>query len=160
MEAVYGELHQIAAREMRREHSEHTLQTTAIVHEAFLRICGPGQIDCKNRAHFFALAAQQLRRVLVDHARRGLSEKRGGGVPKLALSESDSPVFAADDRFLDLNEALTKLESLDSRTAQVVELRFFGGMSETEVAEALDVSVRTVKRDWAFAKVWLADQLA
>ena len=160
MELVYGELHRIAAREMRREHGEHTLQATAVVHEAYIRICRSEPIDWKDRAHFYAVAAQQLRRVLVDHARRQHSEKRGGGVVKLSLWESDAPAMGMDDRVLVVNEALTRLESLDPRAAKVVELRFFGGLTEAEAAEALHVSVATLKRDWEFAKTWLTRQLA
>jgi RNA polymerase sigma-70 factor, ECF subfamily len=152
MEIVYAELHRIAAREMRRERGEHTLQTTAVLHEAYLRICRSEPIDWKDRAHFYAVAAQQLRRVLVDHARRVHSEKRGGGVVKLSLWESDSPAIGMDERVLAVNEALTRLESLDPRAAKAVELRFFGGLSEGEAAEALQVSVATLKRDWEFAK--------
>ncbi len=159
MELVYNELHRIAAREMRREHGEHTLQTTAIVHEAYLRITKSEPIDWKDRAHFYAVAAQQLRRVLVDHARRQHSEKRGGGISPLSLWESDGPAIASDEHVLAVNEALTRLESLDPRAAKVVELRFFGGLNEAETAEALSISVATLKRDWDFAKAWLAGQL-
>jgi RNA polymerase sigma factor (TIGR02999 family) len=137
---------------MRREHGEHTLQTTAVVHEAWLRICRSERIDWKDRAHFYAVAAQQLRRVLVDHARRLLSDKRGGRVLKLSIWESDSPSIDVDERILAVHEALTRLESLDARAARVVELRFFGGLSETEAAEALHVSVATLKRDWISPK--------
>ena len=160
MELVYGELHRIAAREMRREHGEHTLQATAVVHEAYLRICRSEPIDWKDRAHFYAVAAQQLRRVLVDHARRQQSEKRGGDVVKLSLWESDGHAIGLDERVLAVNEALSRLESLDPRAAKVVEMRFFGGLSETEAAEALEISLATLKRDWEFAKTWLAGQLA
>lgn len=160
MELVYGELHRIAAREMRRETAGHTLQTTAVVHEAYLRICRSEPVEWKDRAHFYAVAAQQLRRVLVDHARRIHSGKRGGGVVKLSLWDSDSPAIGIDERVLAVDQALGRLESLDPRAAQVVELRFFGGLSEAEAAEALRISVATLKRDWEFAKAWLASQLA
>jgi RNA polymerase sigma factor (TIGR02999 family) len=160
MELVYGQLHRIAAREMRREHGEHTLQTTAILHEAYLRICKTDPINWRDRAHFYAVAAQQLRRVLVDHARRQHSEKRGGGIPPLSLFDSDGPTLLIDERILSVNEALTRLESLDARAAKIVELRFFGGLSEAETAEALGISVATLKRDWDFAKAWLAGQLS
>jgi RNA polymerase sigma factor (TIGR02999 family) len=160
MELVYNELHRIAAREMRREHGEHTLQTTAIVHEAYLRISRSDPIDWRDRAHFFAVAAQQLRRVLVDHARRQRSEKRGGGTTLLSLQDFDGPAGIIDERVLAVNDALTRLESIDLRAAKVVELRFFGGLSEAEAAEALGVSVATLKRDWDFAKAWLAGQLS
>jgi RNA polymerase sigma factor (TIGR02999 family) len=159
MELVYGELHRIAAREMRREHGEHTLQTTAVVHEAYLRICGSEPIDWKDRAHFYAVAAQQLRRVLIDHARRVQSEKRGGGIVKLSLWDSDGPAIGIDERVLAVDQALGRLELLDPRAAKAVELRFFGGLSEAEAAEALQISVATLKRDWEFAKTWLTGQL-
>jgi RNA polymerase sigma-70 factor (ECF subfamily) len=159
MDLVYGELHRIAAREMRREHGEHTLQTTAVVHEAYLRICRSEPIDWQDRAHFYAVAAQQLRRVLVDHARRVHSEKRGGDVVKLSLWDSDGPSIGIDERVLALDQALGRLELLDPRAAKVVELRFFGGLSEAEAAEAIQISVATLKRDWEFAKTWLTGQL-
>lgn len=160
MELVYDELHRIAAREMRRELGPHTLQTTALVHEAYLRLCRSEPIDWKDRAHFYAVAAQQLRRILVDHARRQHSEKRGGGVLKLSLWESDGPAVDLDNRVLAVDEALARLESLDSRAAKVVELRFFGGLNEAEAAEALQISISTLKRDWDFAKSWLTGQLS
>ena len=159
MELVYDELHRIAAREMRREHGEHTLQATAIVHEAYLRLCGSAPVEWKDRSHFFAVAAQQLRRVLVDHARRIHSEKRGGGLVRLDLLEGDGGVAAFDERVLAVDEALNRLQALDARAAQAVELRYFGGLSETEAAEALGISVATLKRDWDFARTWLASQL-
>jgi RNA polymerase sigma factor (TIGR02999 family) len=130
------------------------------MHEAYLRICKSEPIDWKDRAHFYAVAAQQLRRVLVDHARRQRSEKRGGGMLPLSLWESDGAAVVMDERVLAVNEALTRLESLDPRAAKAVELRFFGGLSEAETAEALDISVATLKRDWDFAKAWLAGQLS
>jgi RNA polymerase sigma-70 factor (ECF subfamily) len=160
-ELVYRDLHQLAAREMRRERGEHTLQTTALLHEAYLRILRPGPVEWKDRAHFFAFAAQQLRRVLVDHARRSMSEKRGGDVVKFSLLDSDgggNPAF--DARLFALNEALTRLEGLDPRAVKVVELRYFAGLTETEAADVLGISVATLKRDWDFAKTWLAAQLA
>jgi RNA polymerase sigma-70 factor (ECF subfamily) len=132
MELVYDELHRIAAREMRREHREHTLQTTAVVHEAYLRLSGAQPVDWQDRGHFFAVAAQQLRRVLVDHARRVLSEKRGGGQVTLSLWESDGGTYQIDERLLAVDEALTRLEVLDERSARVVGLRYFGGLSEAE----------------------------
>ena len=158
MEMVYGDLHKIAAREMRREHGEHTLQTTAVLHEAYLRIFRSAPVEWKDRAHFFAVAAQQLRRVLLDHARRANSEKRGGGIVKLPLLDSDVGVNI-DERLLALDEALVRLEGLDPRAAKVVELRFFGGLTESDSAEVLDISIATLKRDWDFAKTWLASQL-
>jgi RNA polymerase sigma-70 factor (ECF subfamily) len=159
MEVVYGELHQIAARQMRRERGEHTLQATALVHETYLRLVGSEPIDWQNRAHFFAVAAQQLRRVLVDHARRGGREKRGGGQIRLSLDENDGPVVDRDEVLLEIDEALARLEQLDERAAKVVELRYFGGLSEKEAAATLGVSIATLKRDWQFARTWLASQL-
>ena len=160
-ELVYGDLHRLAAREMRRECGGHTLQTTALLHEAYLRIFRPEPVECKDRAHFFAVAAQQLRRVLVDHARRSNSEKRGGDVVKFSLMDADGGgIPAFDARLLALNEVLTRLEELDPRAGKVVELRYFGGFTETEAANVLGISVATLKRDWDFAKTWLAAQLA
>jgi RNA polymerase sigma factor (TIGR02999 family) len=159
MELVYGELHRIASREMRRERPEHTLQTTALVHEMYLRLCGSGPVNWQDRAHFFAVAAQQLRRVLVDYARRVHSEKRGGGQVRLELRDSYGGAWEIDDRLLALDESLTRLQALDERAAKVIELRFFGGLSEAEAAEALDISVATLKRDWEFARTWLASRL-
>lgn len=157
---VYGELHRIAAREMQREKEGHTLQTTALVHEAYLRICKGGAIDWQNRAHFFALAARQLRRVLVDHARRQRSDKRGGDVVMLSILDSDGGSIDIDYRLMAVDEALARLETLDPRAAKVVELRFFGGLSEADAAAALEISVATLKRDWDFAKSWLTCQLS
>ena len=160
MELVYADLHRIAAREMRREHGEHTLQTTAVLHEAYLRIFSSTPVNWKDRSHFYAVAAQQLRRVLLDHARRVHSEKRGGGIVKLSFLECDDVGIGVDDRLVTLDEALTRLQDLDPRAAKVVELRFFGGLTEGDAAEVLDISVATLKRDWDFAKTWLAAQLA
>jgi RNA polymerase sigma factor (TIGR02999 family) len=145
MELVYRELHRMASREMRRERGKHTLQTTALVHEVYLRLCGADQIQWKDRTHFFAVAAQQLRRVLVDHARRVRSEKRGGGNVAATLFDSDGASWHFDERLLAVDEALARLETLDARAAKVIELRFFGGL--TEAADALDISLATLKRD-------------
>lgn len=158
MELVYGDLHRIAAREMRREQGEHTLQPTALVHELYLRLCGSQAVDCKDRAHFFALAARQLRRVLVDYARRTRSEKRGGGQIKVSIWDGDGATWALNERVLVVDEALGRLEALDERAARAIEMRFFGGLSETEAAEALGISLATLKRDWDFARAWLASQ--
>lgn len=157
---VYEELHRIAAREMHREQAGHTLQTTAVVHEAYLRIVQSEPAAWTDRAHFFAIAATQLRRVLLDHARRRQSEKRGGGAIHHSLLESDGGSVVLDERLLAVDEALGRLESLDPRAAQIVELRFFGGLTERETAEALGISVATLKRDWEFAKTWLTGQLS
>ena len=156
---VYGQLHRIAEREMRREQDGHTLQTTAVVQEAYLRLFQAEPVDCRDRGHFFAVAARQLRRVLVDHARHRDSEKRGGGVVKLSLWESDGGGVGIDERLLAVDQALARLEALDARAAKIVELRFFGGLSEAEAAESMGISVATPKRDWDFAKTWLTAQL-
>lgn len=160
MDAVYDELRRLARQQMRRERGEHTLQATALVHEVYLRLCGAEPIEWKDRAHFFAMAARQLRRVLVDHARRVNSGKRGGGQIKFSLADADSPIVERDERLLAIDEALERLEGLDPRAAKAIELRFFGGLSETEAAEALGVSVGTLRRDWEFARTWMASQLA
>ena len=160
MDLVYRDLHRMASREMRRERGEHTLQTTALVHEVYLRLCGAEPIQWADRTHFFAVAAQQLRRVLVDHARRVRSEKRGGGNIAATLFDSDGGAWAIDERLLAVDESLSRLETLDPRAAKVIELRFFGGLTETEAAGALDISLATLKRDWDFARSWLATQLA
>lgn len=160
MELVYGELHKIASREMCRERSEHTLQATALVNEAYVRLCaGSSQPNWNDRTHFFAVAAQQMRRILVDHARRVQSDKRGGDQVKLELLEGDGGTVRFDERFLAVDEALTRLYALDERAAKVIELRFFGGLDEAEAAEALGISLATLKRDWDFARAWLASQL-
>jgi len=158
VDIVYDELRHMAARQMRHEHAGHTLQATALVHEVYLRLCGSGPIEWQDRAHFFAVAAQQMRRILVDHARRRLSEKRGAGEVHFSLSHFDGSVVPSDEGILALDEALTRLQALDERAAKVVALRFFGGLAETEVAQALDISVATMKRDWTFARTWLATQ--
>jgi len=159
--AIYDDLHAQAARAMRREGGEHTLQATALVHEAYLRLVDQKHVDWKNRAHFFAIAAQSMRRVLVDHARGRLAEKRGGGVEKVTLS--DAAVGANDDDAVDvlaLHDALERLAALDPDQARVVELRYFGGMNIDETAEALGISAATVKREWAVARAWLKRELS
>jgi RNA polymerase sigma factor (TIGR02999 family) len=160
VELVYSDLHRMAAREMRRERGPHTLQTTALVHEAFLRLCQAEAISWVDRVHFYAVAAQQLRRILVDHARRVQSSKRGGPLARLPICEWDGAAVDLDERLLAVDEALCRLESLDARAAKVVELRYFGGLSEAEAADALKISVATLKRDWDFARSWLAGQLS
>ncbi|MBI1786680.1 MAG: sigma-70 family RNA polymerase sigma factor [Acidobacteria bacterium] len=160
MELVYGELRRLASHHMRKEKPGHTLQTTALVHEAYLRLAGPNGVRIQNRGHFYALAGQQMRRVLVDHARASRARKRGSGAVAIELAE----VHGAGRRnqevdVLALDQALGELEELDPRAAQVVELRFFGGYTDREVVEALGVSLATVRRDWDFAKAWLFERL-
>jgi RNA polymerase sigma factor (TIGR02999 family) len=159
--AVYPELRRIAGRYLRNERAGHTLETGALVNELYLRVLGSTSIAFKDRAHFFALAAQTMRRILIDHARARIAGKRGGEKQqRLSLSMVDgwNPV-ARNEELLALDQALRQLEKADPRAARVVELRFFGGLQEEEVAEALGVSEITVKRDWKVAKAWLIARL-
>jgi len=154
---VYAELRKIAHRYMNRERAGHTLQTTAVVHEAFLRLLGNPQDNWQNRAHFYAIAAQMMRRILVDYARANLREKRGGEMIRVALEDIDAPVTepALDPDLIALDAALEKLAEIDPRRGRVVELRFFGGLSVEETAHVLQVAPDTVVRDWRVAKAWL-----
>jgi RNA polymerase sigma factor (TIGR02999 family) len=152
---VYDELRLLAGRYLRRERSGHTLQSTALVHEAYLRLIDQRNVQWQNRAHFFAVAAQMIRRILVDHARKTQTEKRGGQAPRLSLDEA---MAVAQDRDVDLvalDDALNGLAEIDEQQARIVELRFFGGLSIEETAEVLRISPATVKRDWVMAKSWL-----
>ncbi len=153
--AAYQELRRLARQHMRNENAGHTLQPTAIVHELYLRFFGAAPIEWQSRAHFFSVAAHQLRRILIDHARHNRAEKRRGGRVQAPLSEVDVAAPVQDEDLVDLDEALLSLEDLDPRAAQVVELRYFGGLTETEAAAALGISLATLKRDWAFARAWL-----
>ena len=159
MPLVYDELRRVAARHMRGQREGHTLQTTALVNEAYLRLIDASRVQWQNRAHFFAVAAHFMRRILVDFARSRNYQKRGGGGHAVSLDEAMiiTPARGAD--VLALDEALTRLEALNERHAKVIELRYFGGLSEEEAAEALKVSVRTVRRDWNFARAWLHREL-
>ncbi len=155
---VYDQLRRIARNQMRAPAGQ-TLQTTALVHEAYLRLVGSGGLSLNDRAHFFALAAQMMRRILVDAARARVAGKRQGGWLRVELSR-EIPLPAAKDRSLiALDDALAGLIKLDPRKARVVELRYFAGLSVTETAEVLDVSGETVRRDWRLAKSWLAREL-
>jgi len=160
LELVYDDLRHLAAAYMRDERSDHTLQATALVHEAYLRLVDWQNVTWQNRAQFFAVAAQVMRRVLVDHARGKNAAKREGSQHKLALDEAVS--FANEKEFdvLALEEALLSLEKLDPRQAKVVELRFFGGLSIEEVAHVLKLSTTTVKREWTIAKAWFQRELS
>jgi RNA polymerase sigma-70 factor (ECF subfamily) len=159
MPLVDQELHRLAHHYMRQENPGHTLQTTALVNEAYLRLVDQNRVHWKNRTHFFALSAQLMRRILVDHARRRKYAKRGGGAHKVSLDEvmAVSPERGAD--LIALDDALEKLAAIDLRKSKVVEMRFFGGLSVEETAEALAVSSLTVKRDWKVAKAWLYNSL-
>ena len=154
---VYAELRKIAHRYMNRERAGHTLQTTAVVHEAFLRLLGNPQENWQNRAHFYAIAAQMMRRILIDYARANLRAKRGGETTRVALEDIDAPVTepALDPDLIALDAALEKLAEIDPRRGRVVELRFFGGLSVEETAHVLQVAPDTVVRDWRVAKAWL-----
>ena len=158
--AVYPQLRQIASRFLQHERGDHTLEPTALVNELALRLLGSEPIAYSDRTHFFALAAQMMRRILIDHARARVAEKRGGVQQRVNLSsvEEWQPAPQSEDMLM-LDEALSKLEQADGRAAKVVELRFFGGLREQEVADVLGVSVITVKRDWKVARAWLVDQL-
>ncbi|PYS59427.1 MAG: RNA polymerase subunit sigma-70 [Acidobacteria bacterium] len=156
---VCEELRRQAARYLQRERPGHTLQTTALVHEAYVRLIDQAGVRWQNRAHFFGIAAEMMRRILVDHARKRRATKRGGDALKLTLNEA---LNASGERNLDLiavDEALTKLAAVDQQQAWVVELRFFGGLNVEETAEVLSISARTVKRDWSVAKAWIRREL-
>ena len=160
LRAVYQELRRQAQRAMRREASEHTLQATALVHEAYLRLADQRPSAWRNRSQFFGIAAQMMRRILVDHARARLADKRGGGATAITLDESSASSGDADPiDVLALHDALDRLAALDPQQAKVVELRYFGGMSIEETAEALELSPATIKREWAVARAWLAREL-
>ena len=156
---VYDELRRLAAHYMRAERPDHTLEATALVHEMYMRLVASEPVPWQSRAHFFAVAAQQLRRILVNHARDRHAEKRGGKRVKLSLSFVNGVAQPCEQDVLDLEQALERLEQLDARAARVIELRFFGGMTEEEAAEALGISVATLKRDWAFGRAWLLRHL-
>ena len=154
---VYAELRKLAHRYMNRERAGHTLQTTAVVHEAFLRLLGNPQEKWQNRAHFYAIAAKMMRRILVDYARANSRAKRGGETARVSIEDIDAPVadVALNPDVIALDEALEKLTEIDPRRARVVELRFFGGLSVEETAHVLQVVPDTVVRDWRVAKAWL-----
>jgi RNA polymerase sigma factor (TIGR02999 family) len=153
------ELRRIAAGYMGRERAGHTLQPTALVNELFLRLMGGATVEWRDRAHFLAVASQQLRRILVDYARQHRSEKRGGGLQAATLTEGSAVARPFEDDLLDLHDALDELAVLDPRAARAIELRYFGGLSEKEAAEVLEISVATVKRDWEAGRAWLVDRL-
>jgi RNA polymerase sigma factor (TIGR02999 family) len=159
MPLVHDELHRLAHRYMLRERAGHTLQTTALVNEAYLRLIDANQVEWQDRTHFFAISANLMRRILVDFARSRGYQKRGGNVIKLEFDDARVPSPKRGSDLLVLDEALSRLAVFGPREAKVVELRFFGGLSEEEAAEVLGVSSRTVKRDWAMAKSWLAREM-
>jgi RNA polymerase sigma-70 factor (ECF subfamily) len=156
---VYEELRRLAHRQMGGERPNHTLQTTALVNEAYLRLADQANLRWQNRAHFFAVAARAMRRILVSYARSQRSEKRGGGVLKMELDETALVSPEESKEILALHEALEQLATLDSRKAQVVELKYFGGLNYEEMADVLKISPVTVRRDWRFARAWLYTEL-
>jgi len=156
---VYEELRHLAHRQMRAERSDHTLQTTALVNEAYLRLADQTNQRWQNRAHFFAVAARAMRQILVSYARSQRSQKRGGGALKVELDEAAIVSPEESKEIVELHEALERLAALDSRQARVVELKYFGGLNYDEMAEVLKISRVTVRRDWEFAKVWLYTEL-
>ncbi len=156
---VYEELRRVARRYLRRERSYHTLQSTALVHEAYLRLVQQRHAHWKSRAHFFAIAARLMRRILVDYARRRQAAKREAGGIKLSLEEAVALPNSQSVDLLELNEALNDLAELDPQQSRIVELRFFGGLSFEEVSEVIGVSVTTVKRHWSTAKAWLFHEI-
>ncbi len=156
---VHDELHRLAHRYMGRERPGHTLQTTALVNEAYLRLIDAQQVGWRDRAHFFAISANVMRRILVEFARSRASRKRGGDAQRVTFDECVALPVERDSDLVSLDDALNTLADLDPREAQVVELRFFGGLSEKEAAEVLGVSEKTVRRDWNHAKVWLLDEM-
>lgn len=156
---VYAELRRIAARQLRRERAGHTLQPTALVHEAYLRLVDQRQVDWRNRAHFFGVAAQVMRRILVDHARRHHATKRGDGVQHVSIEWAMETAATAEISVVALDDALGRLEKLDHGLAHIVELRAFGGLTIEEAAHVLKVSASTAKREWRTAKAWLTREL-
>jgi RNA polymerase sigma factor (TIGR02999 family) len=160
MAVVYQELHRLADYYLRRERQGHTLQATALINEAYLKIIDQHSVNWQNRAHFFGVAAQMMRRILVDHARSHLYAKRGGGAQKLTLDEALSlPQQERDLELVALDDALQRLEEMDAQQAKIIELRFFGGLTIEETAEVLGISPATVKREWSWAKAWLYNEI-
>jgi RNA polymerase sigma-70 factor, ECF subfamily len=160
MKALYPELHRLAQRLFREERTDHTLQPTALVHEAYLRLVDQANVGWEGRSHFLAIAAKTMRRILIDYARGKARKRRGGGERIMDLGGELLPTEFTQAELLEIDEALDKLAAFDARQAQVVEMRFFGGMTIAEIAEALNVSKRTIEQDWTHAKAWLRLALA
>jgi RNA polymerase sigma factor (TIGR02999 family) len=159
MPLVYDELHRLAHHYLRRERDGHTLSTTALVHEAYLKLVDQTRVMCNDRKHFYAIASRAMRNVLVDHARRHCAAKRGGEWKRVPLEDEHIAVNEQAEALLVLDEALSRLAELDGRLARVVECRYFGGLTEQETGEVLGVTARTVRRDWTKARLWLYDQV-
>ena len=160
MPLVYAELRQMAKRYMRKQPSGHTFQTTELIHEAYLKLAGNEDKEWKNRTHFFGVASQAMRHILVDHARTKTTDKRGGNPARVVLDETAAVTPARANEIIALNDALVELETLDERKSRVVELKFFGGLSQQQIAEVLGVSRETIKRDWRFSRTWLLRELS
>lgn len=156
---IYQELRRLAAHYMAQERSNHMLRTTALVHEAYLRLVDQRQANWKNRAHFYGAAAQVMRRILVDHARARHAEKRGGGAPRLSLDEVATFSEEQSHELVLLDEALARLATMNARQSRIIELRFFAGLTVEETAEVIGISPKTVKRDWSVARAWLHREL-
>jgi RNA polymerase sigma factor (TIGR02999 family) len=157
---VYDELRRLAASYLRRERIGHTLQPTALVHEAYVRLIDQRQVDWSNRAQFIGVAAVMMRRILVNHARDRVAEKRGAGAEHVPLTVAGDPVGAPEVDLLDLHDALERLAELDGRKGQIVELKFFGGLTIEEIAETVQISRATVEREWKFARAWLFNAIS
>jgi len=159
VELLYDELRGLASSLMRRERADHTLQPTAVVHEAFVRLVGQSAVDWQDRAHFFGIAARTMRQVLIDHARKHGAERRGGGRQRVTLDDS-APIAGPEGcDVVELHETLERFAALDERAARVAELKVFGGLTNDEIAQVLDVSPRTVVGDWTMARMWLGREL-
>ncbi|MEE8062629.1 MAG: sigma-70 family RNA polymerase sigma factor, partial [Gemmatimonadales bacterium] len=156
---VYGELRGAARRAMAGERAGHSLQATELVHEAYFKLLGAHDIDWQGRGHFVAIAARAMRQILVDHARRRKAEKRGGGAEHVTLGDPAAELVLPPEELLALDAALTRLDEMDSRLRSVVEYRFFGGLTEQEIASVLGVTIRTVQRDWVKARAWLYQEI-
>lgn len=159
VQLVYQELRRLAKAQLRRERSNHTLQPTALVHETYLRLLGKELPDWQDRAHFFSAAAHVMRNILVDHARTVNAQKRGGGTAPVPLTEVVAGIDGRADQILSVDAALNKLDQWSPRQRTIVEMRFYAGFTEEEIAEMLHLSVRTIKREWAMAKAWLHGQM-
>lgn len=159
-EIVYDELRGLAGEVFRSQRLDHTLQPTALVNEAFLKLADQSRIEWRNRAHFLAVAARAMRQILIDHARGRGRAKRGGDLCRVTVAEYDTPIASAEPEVLDLDEALKKLANMDERQSKMVELRFFGGMTTDEIAHVLGVSKSTVEADWRMARAWLHRELS
>ncbi len=160
MPFVYDELRRLARKFLARERGGHTLQPTALVNEAYLRLVDQTRVNWQNRAHFYGIASSMMRRVLIDHARAHVTEKRGGGAVHLSVEDVQLPLEERAQSLLALDEALERLKQMDERKCKVVEMRFFGGLSDEEIAEVLGVTTRTVLRDWKVARLWLFRELS